>query len=346
MNTAQVELLPAAVLLIKSGRIADNLLVYGLFFFLLPLLYPDGDNMIIRNRPDGRPIKVPGFTKLMPMVSGSRTKSTIFFEQDLYLDKTMDFIKEFNKSRKEGTRRLSVFQIFLCAIARGLSEKPKMNRFIINNRYYQRNHISTAFVTKISLHEDAEEVNVMIPLEPDDNLDSVNERFTQSVNNIKAGSSNNSSEQVDVFEKLPVPILNLIINVYKFLDNHNWVTASMLRVFPFYTSIFLANLGSVQLDSPLHHLFDMGTNGIFVALGIVHKEKFIDEDNIIQNRKRMKITFSYDDRIMDGLYAGKAIKLLKKYVENPELLLDKKVITAEERLAMGLTEKGSKLFPV
>ena len=300
--------------------------------------------MLIRNRPDGHPIKVPGFTKLMPMLSGSRTESTIFFEQDLYLDKTMDFIQNYNATRKEGTRRLSVFQIFLCAVGRSIGEKPKMNRFVINNRYYQRNNISAAFVTKISLHEDAEEVNIMIPLEPDDNLESVNERFTQKVNNIKAGSSNESSEQVDIFARLPVPVLKFVTDVYKFMDNHNMVTAAMLRVFPFYSSVFLANLGSVQLDSPLHHLFDMGTNGIFIALGIIHKEKYIDDDNSVQTRKRMKITFTYDDRIIDGLYAGKTIKLLKKYVENPELLVEKKNMTEEEKLAIGLTEKGRKLL--
>ena len=300
--------------------------------------------MIIKNRPDGRPVKVPGFTKLMPMVSGSRIKSTIFFEQDLYLDKTMDFIRDFNTTRKDGTRRLSVFQIFLCAIGRAIGEKPRMNRFVINSRYYQRNHISASFVTKVSLSEDAEEVNVIIPLEPDDNLESVNGKFTKVVNNIKEGQSNDSSDKVDVFEKFPVPLLKIIIAVYRFLDNHNWVTASMLRIFPFYSSVFLANLGSVQLDSPLHHLFDMGTNGLFITIGIVHKEKIIDEDDTIRDRKRMRIQFAYDDRIIDGLYAGKTVKLLKKYVENPELLLEKKDMTGDEKRAIGLTAKGRQLF--
>jgi len=302
--------------------------------------------MLKNARPDGSPIKVPGFTKIMPMVSGSRTQSTIFFEQDLYLDKTMDFIKEYNKTRKEGNRRLSVFQLVIAAIGRALIEKPKMNRFVINSRYYQRNHMSVAFVTKTSLNEDAEEVNVMIPLEPLDTIDTVNERFTQYVDNIKAGGSNTSNSTVDVMAHVPVFLLNLVINVYCFLDNHNLVTAGMLRAFPFYSTVFLANLGSVQLDSPFHHLFDMGTNGIFLALGLVKKETYIADDGSLKTRKKMKIIFSYDDRIIDGFYAGKAIKAIKRNVENPELMLNKPEITDEQIRALGITEKGRKLFAI
>ena len=302
--------------------------------------------MLIRNRPDGRPVKVPGFTKLMPMISGSRSKSTIFFEQDLYLDKTLDFIKEYNKNRKEGTRRLSVFQLVIAAIGRALVERPKMNRFVINNRYYQRNHMSVSFVTKASLHEDAEEVNVMIPLEPDDTIDSVNERFTRHVDNIKTGGSNTSDGAVDILAHVPVFLLNFVFSIYRFLDNHNLITAGILRTLPLYSTVFLANLGSVQLDSPFHHLFDAGTNGIFLALGLVKKENYISDDGSLKSRRKMKIIFSYDERIIDGYYAGKAIKAIKRHVENPELMVEKPELSPEQIEALGITEKGRKLFAI
>ena len=302
--------------------------------------------MLIRNRPDGRPVKVPGFTKLMPMISGSRTKSTIFFEQDLYLDKTLDFIKEYNKNRQEGTRRLSVFQLVIAAIGRALVERPKMNRLVINNHYYQRNHMSVSFVTKASLHEDAEEVNVMIPLEPDDTIDSVNERFTRHVDNIKTGGSNTSDGAVDILAHAPVFLLNFVFSIYRFLDNHNLITAGILRTLPLYSTVFLANLGSVQLDSPFHHLFDAGTNGIFLALGLVKKENYIADDGSLKSRRKMKIIFSYDERIIDGYYAGKAIKAIKRHVENPELMVEKPELSPEQIEALGITEKGRKLFAI
>ena len=44
--------------------------------------------MLIKNRPDGNAINVPGFTKLLPIVSGTRNQSSIYFEDELYLEKT------------------------------------------------------------------------------------------------------------------------------------------------------------------------------------------------------------------------------------------------------------------
>ena len=51
-----------------------------------------------------------------------------------------------------------------------------------------------------------------------------------------------------------------------------------------------------------------------------------------------------DDRIIDGLYAGQAIKLMKTYVENPDLLAVPKMTDEDARREMGLTARGGKLF--
>jgi hypothetical protein len=34
----------------------------------------------------------------------------------------------------------------------------------------------------------------------------------------------------------------------------------------------------------------------------------------------VKVTFTYDDRITDGIYCGRAIELFRTFVENPEQL--------------------------
>lgn len=300
--------------------------------------------MLFRHRPDGHPIKVPGFTRLMPMLTGSRTASTIFLEESLHLDTTFEFMSTYNRNRPPGRRRLSILQLFLCAIARTVSERPKMNRFVMNYRYYQRNHISAAFVTKTTLEEDAEEVNVIIPLDPDDTVDSVNARFTDYVNRIKSGGTNASDQGVDLFGSLPTSLIRLIAGGYRFLDNHNLMTRGMLRILPMYSTVFLADLGSIGLDCALHHLFDLGTNGIFVTLGKVKREHHLTEDGAVDTRRALRIAFSYDERIIDGLYAGTAIRRLKRYVEDPSLLTVERTTSPDERKRIGLTERGSRLF--
>jgi len=306
--------------------------------------------MLIKNRPDGNAIRVPGFTKLLPIVSGTRNQSSIYFEDEVYLDKTLDFIDEFNKNRQKGTRKLSVFQIFINAIARTVAERPKINRFIVNYRFYQRNHISVSFVSKKTLQEEAEEINIIVPLEINDTIVDVNNRFSKIVysatseNGTEVRKGTESSKGVDFVSKLPIFILQLLIMIIKFLDNHNWVTPGILKMFPFYSTVFIANTGSFQLDRPYHHNFDMGACGIFLALGIIQEEKYISDDNTIKTRKKMRISYTFDDRVIDGMYSGKATKILRHYVENPEYLMENPGYSDEYEKKIGITPKGKKLF--
>ena len=60
----------------------------------------------------------------------------------------------------------------------------------------------------------------------------------------------------------------------------------------------------------------------------------------------MRISYTFDDRIMDGMYSGKATKLLKKYLENPEVLMESPGFSDEFLKKIGITEKGKKLYTI
>jgi hypothetical protein len=79
-------------------------------------------------------------------------------------------------------------------------------------------------------------------------------------------------------------------------------------------------VGSVGIDAPFHHNFEFGTCGLFVAIGKIRKERAIDEEGKATTRDRVKVTFTYDDRIADGIYCGRAIDLLRSFVEHPASL--------------------------
>ncbi len=52
----------------------------------------------------------------------------------------------------------------------------------------------------------------------------------------------------------------------------------------------------------------------------------------------IKITFTYDDRITDGIYCARAIDMLRDFVENPEKLETPLELTAEQLEKLGLAE--------
>jgi hypothetical protein len=125
---------------------------------------------------------------------------------------------------------------------------------------------------------------------------------------------------------------------FRFLDYHNGLPKSVINSLPFFSTIFFTNVGSVGIDAPLHHNFELGNCGIFCAIGKVRKENSLKPDGTVETRDKIKITFTYDDRITDGIYCARGIEIMRDLVENPEKLEVPPELTAEQIEALGLAK--------
>lgn len=300
--------------------------------------------MLRNKRPDGTPIKVPTFTKMLPYLMQTRTESTIYMTQKIEMDKALELMKKWNSEKADDAWPLTPMQIFLCACSRTVASRPKMNRFVSNRRHYQRNNISVSFVTKKELTDSGQEINVIMPFRPDDTLKDINERFARFIGEAKSEKGNRNQDDAESMEKLTHWMLRIFFFFYRWMDKHNFITKKMIRMLPFYASLFVTNVGSINLDAPLHHNFEIGNTGIFGALGKIHPEKVILEDNTIADKNYMTISYTFDDRIVDGIYSGRAMDLLKSYIEDPEQLLEKPVIDKKNLEELALTNEGWELW--
>lgn len=88
---------------------------------------------------------------------------------------------------------------------------------------------------------------------------------------------------------------------------------------PFHTSFFITNLKSLGINHIYHHVYEFGTTGLFIAIG---KEKRlpVSQGSHITVRKCMGFGLVTDERFCDGLYFARSLKMLKKFLRNPELL--------------------------
>ena len=84
--------------------------------------------------------------------------------------------------------------------------------------------------------------------------------------------------------------------------------------------MFISNLGSIKLNAAYHHLNNWGTNSVFVVIGERHKAPVYDETGHAQIRDVLDIGITLDERIADGYYYAKTIKLLKRLLQDPSLL--------------------------
>ena len=93
----------------------------------------------------------------------------------------------------------------------------------------------------------------------------------------------------------------------------------VIEASPFHASAFITNLGSIGLDAALHHIYDFGTVGIFASIGKRGK-KIVKKNNEFTEIRTMNIGIVIDERICDGYYYAKALRVFFRYINDPQKL--------------------------
>jgi len=106
--------------------------------------------------------------------------------------------------------------------------------------------------------------------------------------------------------------------VLRWLDRHNLLPRGMIDPDPMYASVFAANVGSVGLEAPFHHLYEYGTISVFGVMGRVRKTTFTDAEGRASVRDGLHVRWSLDERINDGFYAARSLEMVREVMEDPE----------------------------
>ena len=93
-----------------------------------------------------------------------------------------------------------------------------------------------------------------------------------------------------------------------------------IRLSKSHSSALLTNLGSIKLKSGYHHLTNWGTCSIFCVVGERKNNPFFNQDGTFEMRDSVDLGLTIDERIADGYYYAKTVRLFKTLLENPELL--------------------------
>ena len=269
-------------------------------------------------RADGTEVKVDPITKLIPYIMATRNDACQFARRDLECEGMDKFIKE----QREKGLHFTYMHILIAAAVRMLVEKPKLNRFTIGGRIYQRNAIQISITLKESLNEDAPDVVVKMRFTGQENIFEVKEKVDAYIKKALEESSaqNKTTGFARVLGYVPHFMIKGAVGLIKLLDRWGLIPASILELSPFHTSIYITNLKSIKGDSIYHHLYNFGTTGIFAAMGKEHMQPVVDLDGKVVTRKILGFNLTLDERFCDGFYYIKAIRLLKTYVADPNLL--------------------------
>ena len=271
------------------------------------------------DRKDGTQVRdLDGLHFIMPIIYPKRCDNEAYISERIDLTNIMAYIEK--KNAGNPAYHYTFFEMIAAAFLKTVYLRPKMNRFITNRTLFQRNYLSTAFMVKKQYADDGAEGIAFIYADGDTTMDSIHEKIRKTVQEQKKGGNDQSSDMMDLFVKAPHFLSRTIVRFICFLDRHGWVPKFLIETDPNYSSVFLTNLGSIKLKSGYHHLSNWGTNSLFVVVGEKKKRYFMDDNGESVLRESVDIGLTVDERIADGYYYSKSIRLLKKLLENPELL--------------------------
>lgn len=271
------------------------------------------------DRKDGRLIRdLDSMHFVMPIIYPNRCDNEAFVSERIDMTNAIAFLE--SKKDLDPDYKYNFFQLIVTALIKTITLRPKMNRFIANKNMYQRNGVSAAFTIKKQFYDEAKEGLAFIRAKEDCTLEFVHNEIKRQVTSVRGGKNDASSDAMDVFNKMPRFFSKTVINFVRFLDRHGKVPSSFIATDPYYSSAVLTNLGSIKLKSGYHHLTNWGTTSVFVAIGERKMRPFFNDDGSYEMRDSIDIGMTIDERIADGYYYSKTIKLFKYLLENPELL--------------------------
>ena len=217
--------------------------------------------------------------------------------------------------------KYTFFHVILTALVKTVTLRPKLNRFYANENYYQRNKVTAGFIIKKEFSDGSEEAVALLEARPDATIDTIHEEIRRQVqatrNEQKMNTTDNS---MDILNKLPRFLSKTAIRFIRFLDRHGWCPDFLIGDDPNYSSVFLSNLGSIRLRSGYHHLTNWGTSSLFCIIGEKKWTPLYDQNGLVEMRETVDLGLTVDERVADGYYYSKSIRLFKYLLEHPELL--------------------------
>lgn len=269
-------------------------------------------------RTDGTRIRdLDGFHLIVPYVMPKRTEAEIASFEKFDVTDLMAYMKR--RNAEEGTQ-LKIFHAVCTAVARTIFLRPKMNIFISGKRFWQRKDITLSFVAKRKFEDSSEESLMFMKVEPDMTLDSVSRLILGDVEKVRKESNNDLGKTMDFIGRLPRFILVILFGIIKILEYFGIMPKSLMKGDPNYSTVLLSNLGSIGAGAPYHHLSNYGTCSIMVTIGTLHKEGRKMPDGSVQERDILDVTLMLDERIADGFYYAKSLRITRYLLEHPETL--------------------------
>ena len=275
-----------------------------------------------KDRKDGWYIKgLDSVHVMMPYLFGARVENEAVCSEVIDLTEVDKYLAAKNADNPDF--KYTWFHFIAAAFAKTVLLRPKMNWFIAGHRFYERKKIQIAFNVKRKFEDEAEEAMAKFVLNPEGGspIEQVHDYVQGFVHKVRKENKNvGVDDALDVIKHLPRPLFRLLSWTLKKMEYYGIYPYGLAKDDPCYSSVYISNLGSIKLSADYHHLFNWGTISFFAVIGEKKLRPFFKEDGTYELRNTIKLGLTIDERIADGYYFSKTLKLFRHLFAHPELL--------------------------
>ena len=272
------------------------------------------------DRSDGYKVRtINPMDKLMPYIMPQRCDACNTYADMFDVSKTDRFCRE---KVKQGKTNFGFLHVLVASYVRAVSQRPALNRFVSGQKIFHRHDIQIVMTIKKTLAIDAPDTCIKVRFSPDDTVDEVYDKLNDAIVAVQ-----NQPEDKSSFDKLN-KVLSLIpglfcrwtVKLLNFLDYFGLLPKWILWLSPFHGSMIVTSMGSLGIRPIYHHIYNFGNLPVFLAYGGRRSVVSLDAEGKPVTKKFIEMKAVTDERICDGFYYASAFKIIKRCVENPELL--------------------------
>jgi len=226
----------------------------------------------------------------------------------------LKLIEEVNKN--EGIK-LTPTVLVGKACAEALKEIPEVNGRIVFGRFIPRSTFDVCFL--VAVPESKNLGYATLRSVDKMSLSQIAEGVAKNAGNVRAGKDEAFKANLDLARMMPTIILNPIVHLAGFLGNVLGITIKPLGLNAnAFGSIVVTSIGTLGIEeayapfSPFFHVPAVAT------VCAIKKKAMVVENDKIEVRSMMNITFTVDHRLLDALESSKFMKKLQHLLTHPE----------------------------
>ena len=266
-------------------------------------------------RPDATLVRdLNAMQRFMPYISPRRNDSLFYLNQDIEVEAVYEFLEKRNQERPKG-RPITLFHLILRSCSQAIFLRPGVNRFVKGGRLWQRDGVWLTFSAKRRLVDGSPMITIKRRFRPDvESLDEMVDAIYDRLEFGRSGKQTTSDKEMRLLLRLPGPIIKAVLAIGRVADHFGLLPRKMIDADPLYSTLFIANLGSIGYPAGFHHLWEYGTTSMFGVFGRIER--------IEGGRRKITAAWTYDERIEDGLYSYHVLEMIRKRIERPERLAE------------------------